>query len=117
MDSGPSPFGPSRNDQLKKGPQLTVEPGVFETPAIVIAVDHHRVPLEIRLPAGGRDGIEDRRPRTVLRQLPFDLPHGLLALLDIGLRRLPLDQRVDLLATITGVVALGAAHEVLVELL
>src|SRR5437763_7715955 len=97
--------------------ELLVEPGVFEPPAVVIAVHHHRVPLEVGLPAGGRHGVEDRRPRSVLRQLLFDLPDEPLTLVVIGFHRLLVDEIVDLLAAIAGVVPLGAADEVLVELL
>src|SRR5712664_1539606 len=60
--------------------RLFVEPGVFEAPAVVIAIDHHRVALEIGLPAGRRHRIEDDRPGAVLGQLALDLPHQLLAL-------------------------------------
>src|SRR5438874_9511753 len=49
-----------------------VEPSVLEPPAIVVAVDHHRVPLEIRLPARSGDGVEDCRPRAILGKLLFD---------------------------------------------
>src|SRR4029077_20162192 len=66
-----------------------VEPGVLDAPAVVIAVDHHRVPLEVGLPAGRRHRIEDRRMGRVLRQLASDFPHVLFALDNIGLARLP----------------------------
>src|SRR5580700_4178506 len=94
-----------------------VEPGVLEAPAVVIAIDHHRVPLEIGLPAGRRLRIENSRTSRILRQLALDFPHGLFALGGVWLARLPIDQLVDLGAAITGVVALGAAREILVELL
>src|SRR5437763_1835562 len=97
--------------------ELLVEPGVFEPPAVVIAVHHHRVPLEIGLPAGRRNGVKDRRPRPVLRQLLFNLPDQPLALVVVGFHRLLVDQIVDFLVAIAGVIALGAADEVLVKLL
>src|SRR6516162_10435019 len=91
---------------------LLVEPGVLKAPAIVIAVDHHRVPLELGLPAGRRARIEDDRTCGVFGQSAFDLPHQLLALVAFGLHRLLVDQPVDLGIAITGVIALGTADEI-----
>src|SRR5215472_7264857 len=68
--------------------RLFVEPGVLEAPAVVIAVDHHRVALEIGLPAGCGIWVEDRRSSGVLRELALDLPNDLLALGRVGLARL-----------------------------
>src|SRR6516162_2208451 len=96
---------------------LFVEPGVLEAPAIVIAVDHHRVAFEIGLPAGRRHRVEDGRSGRVLGELALDFPDDLLALVRVGLARLPVDQPVDLSTAVAGVVALGAAGEILVELL
>src|SRR6516164_6013781 len=93
---------------------LFVEPNVLEAPAVVVSIDHHCVPLELGLPASSRAGIEDDRPRGILRQSPFDLPNQLLAFFIVGLHRLLVDQFVDLGIAITGVVTLGAAHEILV---
>ena len=75
------------------------------------------MPLEVGLPAGGRGRIKNRWPRAVFGQLPFDFPDQAFALVVVGFHRLLIDQLVDFLAAITGVVALGAAGEVLVELL
>src|ERR1051325_7698397 len=102
---------------LRASAVLLVQPSVFEAPAVVIAVHHHRVPLEIGLPAGGRYRIQDRGPRPVFRQLLFDFPDQTLALVVVGFHRLLVDQIVHFLAAIAGIVALGAADEVLVELL
>src|SRR6516225_1345017 len=96
---------------------LFVEPGVLEPPAVVITVDHHRVALEIRLPAGRRHRVEDGRARRVIGQLALDLPNDLFALGDVGLARLPVDQPVDIGIAIAGVVALRTAGEILVKLL
>jgi hypothetical protein len=60
-------------------------------------------------------GVEDDRPRHVLLQLLVDLPHQLLALVDVGLLRLLVEQLLDLLVAVVGVVALRAAGVVLVE--
>jgi hypothetical protein len=88
---------------------LFVEPGVFEASALVIAVDHHRVPLEIGLPASRQFRIEERRTRCVLGELALDPPDDLLAFADIGLARLLVDQLIDLGIAMAGVIALGAA--------
>ena len=96
---------------------LFVEPGILEAPAIVIAIDHHRVALEIGLPAGRRHRVEDCRSGIVLCQLAFDFPNDLFALAGIWLARLPVDQSVDLRAAIAGVIALSAAVKILVKLL
>ena len=61
--------------------------------------------------------MHDDRPGAVFLQLAVDFPDDLLALLLIGLGRLPVDQRVDLPIAVAGVVALRAADVVLVELL
>src|SRR6266436_8863838 len=74
-----------------RGP-LLVEPDVFHAPAVVDAVDHDREPLDIGLLAGRAARIEDDRSCRILRQLPFDLPYQLLALFQIGLHRLPVNQ-------------------------
>src|SRR5262245_57246207 len=53
---------------------LFVEPDVFEASVVVDAADHHRQPLQLRLPARSATGVEQDRPRIVLRQLLLDLP-------------------------------------------
>src|SRR5215471_7026389 len=64
---------------------LIFEPKVFETRAVVDAVDHQGQPFHPRLPAGGLTGIEDDRANVVLGQSPFDLPHQLPALVPVRL--------------------------------
>src|SRR5262249_57804990 len=64
---------------------LIFEPEVFETRAVVDAVDHQRQPFHPRLPAGGLTGIEDDRTNVVLGQSPLDLPHQLLAFVPVRL--------------------------------
>ncbi len=59
--------------------------------------------------------MEDDRTRDVLLQLLVDLPDQLFALLDIGLFRLLVEQLLDVLVTIVGIVPLRAAGVVLVE--
>src|SRR5262249_38344142 len=97
--------------------RLIVEPEVLEPVAVVDAVDHHRHALHLGVPAGGLTGVEDDRPGTVLRQSPLDLPHQLLALLPVGLRRLLVNQLVNLRAAIARVVTLRVTDVVLIELL
>src|SRR5215472_467023 len=74
---------------------LSVEPDVLPTIAVEDAVDHQCQPLHRRLPARSAAAVEDDRSGAVLRQLAFDLPHQLLALLLVCLDRLLLDQLVD----------------------
>ena len=50
-----------------------------------------------------------------MTQHPMRAPRRLLAFAGVGLARLPVDQFVDLGAAIAGVVALGAAREILVH--
>src|SRR5438309_1485635 len=113
----------SRTDIQTEAPSTTltpgssIEPDVFHPVAVVDAVDHCRQPLDVRLGAGPAARVEDDRPGAFLGQPAFDLPDQLLALLDVGLGRLPVDQVVDLLVAVPGVVAYRAAHEVLIELL
>src|SRR5207245_994235 len=61
-----------------------VEPEVFETEAVVDAVDHHGHPFHLRVPAGRLTGVKDDRPRAVFRQSPLDFPYQLLALVLVG---------------------------------
>src|SRR5215813_6453684 len=64
---------------------LIFEPQVFETRAVVDAVDHQGQPFHPRLPAGGLTGIEDDRTNIVLGQSPFNLPHQLPAFVPVRL--------------------------------
>jgi hypothetical protein len=59
--------------------------------------------------------VEDDRTSDVLLQLLVDLPDQLLALLDIRFLRLLVEQLLDVLVAVVGVVALGAAGIVFVE--
>ena len=92
-----------------------VEPDVFEAPAVVDAVDHHRQPLHLRLPAGREAFVSYDRARPLLLQFLVDLPYQRLALLLVAFRRLLVEQLLDLPVAVSGPVALGAAGIVLVE--
>ena len=59
--------------------------------------------------------MHEDRTRHVLLQFLVDVPHHLLALLDVGLDRLLVEQRFELLVAVVRVVALGVAAIVLVE--
>src|SRR5438874_9644093 len=109
--AGPFPMGRERDE----GTSLLIEPHVLKPPAVENAVDDQVEALDARPPAGRGAGVEDDRPRGVAREPPLDLPHQLPPLFGIGLARLPVDQRVDLLVAITGVVAVRTARVVLVE--
>src|SRR6516162_8686129 len=65
---------------------LFFEPDVFHAKIVDDAVDHHRPALDPRLPAIGEAVEKDDRPRPVLGQLLFNLPHQLLALPLVGFR-------------------------------
>ena len=54
---------------------LSVEPDVFEAPAVVDAVDHRRKPVDIRLPATRSARMVNDRSGSVLGKSPLDLPH------------------------------------------
>src|SRR6516165_8077348 len=71
---------------------LPVQPDVFHTPAIEMAVHHLGEPLDPRLPAGRTTGIEQDRPGDVRRQPALDLPENRLAPLRVALARLLFDQ-------------------------
>jgi hypothetical protein len=45
--------------------------------------------------------VEEDRPDVVLDQLPFDLPYQPPPLLRVGLHRLPVDQRIDLIVAVS----------------
>src|SRR5260370_21614662 len=111
---GPAaPFQMGR--ERDEGTSLLIEPHVLKPPAVENAVDDQIEALDARPPAGRGAGVEYDRARGVAREAPLDLPHQLPPLLGIGLARLPVDQRVDLLVAIAGVVAVRAARVVLVE--
>src|SRR5438045_7120628 len=94
-----------------------VEPPIFHPPAVVLAVDHDRDALQLRLPAGRGAEVVDDRPGTVFLQLLVDLPNQALAFLLIGLLGLPVEHFLQLGIAVAGVVALRAAAVILVKLL
>src|SRR5260370_3555324 len=96
---------------------LLVEPDVFHARTIGDAVDHNRQALPVRPPAGRAAVVEENLSGAVLRQLPFDLPHQLLALFLVGLDRLSIDQLVDIRIAITVIVQFAAAPVIQVEAL
>src|SRR5438105_15151383 len=106
-----------RREPLISPPQSAVEPPIFHAPAIVLAVDHDRRTLQLRLPAGRGAEMIDDRPRAVLLQFLVNLPNQPLALLLVGLDRLFFVQLLELAVAIAGVVALRAATVILIELL
>src|SRR5882724_4883330 len=94
---------------------LLVHPDVFVTIAVIGAVGHDGNVLDVRLPAGSGAGVEDDGAGHVFLQFLVDVPDQLLALGDVGLLRLLVEQLFDLLVAIVGVVTLGTAGVVLVE--
>src|SRR6266568_8990852 len=84
---------------------LPIQPYILEAPAVVDAVDHHRQPFHLGLPAGRRAIVEDDRPGGVLLQFPVDLPYQLLALVLIRHRRLLVELLVELGVAVAAVVA------------
>src|ERR1700738_5273362 len=102
---------------IRRRAGLTVQPNVFEAPAVVNAVDHDRQPFDVGLAAARGAVVKDDRPGRLLPPLPVDLPHQLFALLPVGLHRLALELFFELRVAVTGDVALGAASIVLEELL
>src|SRR6516162_11566577 len=110
---------PRRRSTRRRPPphigRLPVEPEVLEARAVVDAVDHVYDALHLRLPAGSDAPVENDRSGIVFDQLPFNLPHQAPALARVGLTRLSLDQPVDLLVTVAGVVSLRPAHVILGE--
>src|SRR5215472_16024631 len=95
--------------------RLPVEPDVFHTPAVVNAVDHQRVAPHIGVPTRPGAVVPEDRPRRVFRQLAFDRPHQLLALLLVEFHRLLVDHLVELWITVAIVVALSSASEILIQ--
>src|SRR5260370_30580742 len=83
--------GAPRAGRIRRREGLTVQPGVFEAPAVVDAVDHDRQPLDVGLAATRGAVVKDDRPGAVFLQLAVDLPYQLLALLAIGFHRLALE--------------------------
>src|SRR6266851_6750867 len=94
---------------------LFVEPYVFQPYPVVDRVHHHRVALDVGMPAGARAAVIEDRTGDVLGQLLLDLPDQLLALLLVELHRLPVDHLVELGTAVAVVVGLGIAGVELVE--
>ena len=95
--------------------RLSIQPNILHAPAVEQAVDHDRQSLELRLPAGRKAIVEKDRPRTILLQLPVDVPDKMLALGLIPLSRLLIEELVDLRITIAGVITVRAAGVILIE--
>src|SRR5215469_1515327 len=95
---------------------LLVEPYVFEAGAIVNAVDHADQTVDVWPPAGDAGHVQDVRARVFFDQLLLDLPNQLLPPAGIGFPRLPVDQFVNRLVAISGVIAQRAAFVVFGEL-
>src|SRR5216683_1571310 len=111
------PAGSVPQKSRRAPPGLFVEPDVFHAPAVVDAVDHDRQSLDVGLPAVPGRGVEDDRPNAVLGQLLLDLPHQRFALFLVRLRRLLVDQFVELGIAVFDVVSFRAAYVILVEIL
>src|SRR5262249_44347880 len=92
-----------------------VQPHVFEAPVVIDAVVMQDEALDRRLPASRRAIVGDDWSCQILRKLALNRPYKLLALLLIDFLRLPIDQSVNFLVAILGVVALRVAAVVLVK--
>src|SRR3984893_5077037 len=86
-----------------------VEPDVFHPPTVEDAVDHEGQSFNVGLPTRPVAAVEDDWSSIVLRQLSFDLPNQLLALLLVYLARLPTDQLLHLGITVIVPVELRTA--------
>src|SRR3984893_15749 len=92
-----------------------VQPDILHTPAVENAVLHQGHPLDFGLPAGALPHEENDRAHRLFDQLALDLPHQLLALCRVTLRRLPIDQRIYL-GIAASVIARRPARVILIEL-
>src|SRR3954471_5051723 len=90
---------------------------MLRAPAIVDAVNHCRQPFDAWLPAGTRAAMEQDRPDSVLDQFPLDGPDDLFALDLVRFHGLLLDQLIEVLAAIAGIILLGATDVVLIKIL
>ena len=88
---------------------LFVQPDVIEAPIAIDAVLVMNVALEMGVPAGPRAVVIDDRASHILRQLALDLPDDGLALVDVGLLRLLVEQLVDLRRAVLRVVGFRVA--------
>src|SRR5262249_29787566 len=66
-------------------------------------------------PTGAGTRVHEDRTRYVLLQFLIDVPHHLFAFFDVGLNRLLVEQRFELLVAVVRIVALRAAGIVLIE--
>src|SRR3954454_23102043 len=92
-----------------------IHPHVLVAEAVVGRVRHDGHVLHVGCPASALVGVIEDRPRNVRLQLLVDLPSELLALGGIDLLGLRIELCLQVLVAVVGVVALGAATEVLVE--
>src|SRR6516165_5920586 len=69
------------------------------------------------LPTARAAVVKDDGAGDIIRQYPFDLPHQLLAFLQVALDRLLLDQPVYLRIAVTVIIQLGTAPVAQVEVL
>src|SRR5882672_6169573 len=100
--------------RLPRRRTLLVHPDVFVTIAVIGAVHHDGDALDVRLPARTLTTVEDDRARHVLLQFLVDFPDQLLALLLVGFGGLLVEQLLDFLVAVVGVVPLRAAGIVFV---
>src|SRR6516165_5651416 len=96
--------------------RLFIEPDVLEARAVIYAVYHADQTLDVGSPAGDAGHIQDVRARILFDQLSLDLPNQLPPLVGVGFLRLPLDQLVNRLVAISGVIAQPAAFVIFIEL-
>src|SRR5947208_8609019 len=75
--------------------RLFLEPHIFHAVAVVDAVHHRRVALDVGMPARAGAVVVNHRARHILSQAALDLPYKLLAFLLVGLHRLLVEQFVD----------------------
>ena len=87
-------------------PRSFVQPEILEARVVVDRVVVNHEALHVRVPAGGHVLVGDDRPGEVLGQLPLDLPDDLLALVEVDLLRLLVDECIDVLVAVLGQVAL-----------
>src|SRR5260370_22111717 len=118
MDAGVATGIRSKTSSLARSrPGLLIQPHVLVTIAVVGAVHHDGDALYIGLPARALAAVEDDRPGDVFLKLLVDFPNQLLARGETGLLGLLIEQLLDLLVAVIGVVALRIAGIVLVECL
>src|SRR5882672_3354423 len=95
--------------------RLLIQPHILVAIAVIRAVHHDGDALDVRLPARALAAVEDDRAGDVFLKLLVDFPNQLLALGDVGLLGLLVEQLLDVLVAIVGVVPFGIAGVVLIE--